>query len=457
MRIFTHVLLFLISYTAFSQPAQRPALRARRNTPIIQQGEQTDLRSAIAIALERNYQIRVAQTQVQVAQNNAIPGFAGFYPTLAATLNNNNTVQNIRQTYIDNIRPPQYQIGVPNRSTTVGLNFNWTIFNGFGMFYSYDQLKELVRVSEVNTRANIELTTANVAASYYSIIRELEQLLSFRQALDISRERLELARATYEVGTRSKVDFLSAQVDYNADSSALIIQQQNVRNAKIALNTLLVRDPGTEFAVRDTILLDSEVSLDRLQQAVLASNPQLVAAALNRRVADYNIRLAQAQRYPVINVQAGYNFTAINNTGGFGVRTGRNDGFNYGIQASIPIFSGFNQRRLLNNAKANARVAEYQEADQRTQILQALEQTFTQYQNNLALVNLEVENVRIANQNVEIAFDRYRVGNSTAVEFRDVQRNVVAAEARLIDAEYNAKLGEIELLRLSSTITQELK
>jgi hypothetical protein len=42
------------------------------------------------------------------------------------------------------------------------------------------------------------------------------------------------------------------------------------------------------------------------------------------------------------------------------------------------------------------------------------------------------------------------------VEFRDVQRTQIDAQTRLIDAEYNAKAAEIELLRLSSTISQTL-
>jgi outer membrane protein TolC len=70
------------------------------------------------------------------------------------------------------------------------------------------------------------------------------------------------------------------------------------------------------------------------------------------------------------------------------------------------------------------------------------------------LLNVEVQNYKIALENIDIAYDRYRVGNSTPVEFRDVQRNSVAALARLFDAEFNAKSAEIELLRLSSSISQ---
>jgi outer membrane protein len=81
-----------------------------------------------------------------------------------------------------------------------------------------------------------------------------------------------------------------------------------------------------------------------------------------------------------------------------------------------------------------------------------LERTFLSYKNALELIKLETENYKIARQNIDIAFERYKVGNSTAYELREVQRNAVAAETRLIESEFNAKITEIELLRLSSKI-----
>ena len=106
--------------------------------------------------------------------------------------------------------------------------------------------------------------------------------------------------------------------------------------------------------------------------------------------------------------------------------------------------------------RVNTIIAQDQEDNQRLQLQSALVQTYQTYQNNIRLLNLEVLNNQLANQNVDIAYDRYRIGNSTFVEFRDVQRNAINAQTRLIEAEFNAKAAEIELLRLSSTITQEL-
>jgi outer membrane protein len=439
---------------AQQQPFQNPVQRALRNAYITQQGEQLLLPDAIATALAQNYQIKGLQTQEQIARNERIPANAGFYPLITGNLNTNGNRQTIDQTFVDNIRPPQVLNGIFNRTSQAGVNMNWTVFNGFANFATYERFGELIRLSQANTRASVEQTIANVATAYYDVVRQLQQLLSFRQALDISRDRLELAKATYEVGTRSKVDYLTAQVDYNADSVTLLTQEQNLRSAKILLNTLLVRDPLTDFAIRDTILVNPTMNIDQIRQGMQANNPLLVAAVLNRRVADIGIRLARAQRQPVVNLQTGYNFTFIDNEGGFGVAQGRNRGLTYGVTAVVPIFNGGNLRRLEANARANALAAEYQQADQKVGLDQAIAQTFTQYQNSLALLNVEVQNYKIALENIDIAYDRYRVGNSTPVEFRDVQRNSVAAQARLFDAEFNAKAAEIELLRLSSNISQ---
>lgn len=451
-------LLFLLCSSAFAQqPAQTPVQRALRNSNIVQQGETLTLADAIQAALARNYQIKVTQAQQQTAIANNTLGNAGILPSVFGNLSNNNSNQHLRQTYLVPTQSPTDRPGVISRSTTTSVNMNWTVFNGFATFYVLDQLREIVRISEVNTRANIELTLANVSTAYYDVVRQLQRLLAVRQALDISQYRLDLARTNYEVGSFSKVDYLTAQVDYNVDSASLIAQQLALQNAKVLLNTLLVRDPATEFAIRDTILVRSDLSLDRLRESLFSNNPLLAAAILNQRVANLNIKIAKAQQLPLVTLQAGYAYTNVNNQGGnTTVRTANNNGLTYGLQASVPIFNGFNQRRINQIASANALIAEYRASDQRVQLDLSLTQTFQQYKTNLQLLSLEEQNYKITAQNVDIAYDRYRLGNLTAVGFRDVQRNLLDAQLRLIDAEFNAKTAEIELLRLSSTITQDL-
>jgi outer membrane protein len=460
MRHFCWLILALSSFSTFAQQVSNAVQRAQQRAYTIatlpQPGELLTLPQAVAQAVEKNYQIKITQSQEQIARNNYTKGNAGYLPTVTANGTTAGNLQNFRQTYLDGLRPPQEARGVFNRTTNLGATINYVVYNGYTRSALYLQLQQLVKISSVNTRANIEATVASVATSYYDVIRQLQRLIAFSQALDVSRERLELAKANYEVGTRSKVDFLSAQVDYNTDSAALLSQEQLLRNAKIQLNTFLIRDPATEFSVRDTILVRTNLQIAPLQESLETNNPLLSAAVLNRSLADASVRIASAAQLPLVTANAGYNYQLIDNQGGFGIRTGRTGGLTYNIVASIPIFNGYNLRRQIQNARVNTIIAKDQENDQRLQLQLALMQTYQNYQNSLKLLNLEVLNNQLAVQNVDIAYDRYRIGNSTFVEFRDVQRNAINAQTRLIDAEFNAKAAEIELFRLSSTITQEL-
>ncbi|QJW88895.1 TolC family protein [Spirosoma taeanense] len=461
MKLSSWILFVCLPLSAFAQQQPGNAIqRAQQRTytvaTIPQPGDLLTFQQALEQAVQNNYQVRINRSEEEIARNNYTKGNAGYLPSLTFNGTSNGGLQNLYQTYLQNLRDPLRVRGAFNRTTNLGLNLNYTLFNGYARSALYTQLRQLVQISTVNTRANIEATIASVATAYFDVTRQLQRLIAFTQALDISRERLELARANYEVGTRSKVDFLSAQVDYNVDSAALLSQRQALQTAKIQLNTLLVRDPLTEFAIRDTIIARTDLQLAGLQQSLSANNPLLTVAVLNRTLADLNVRLANAQQLPLVTAQTGYNYQFIDNQGGFGVKTGRTSAITYNITATIPIFSGYNLKRQIQNARVNTIIAQNQEADQRLQLQSALSQTYQTYANSLQLLNLEIQNNLLANQNVDIAYDRYRIGNSTFVEFRDVQRNAINAQTRLIDAEFNAKAAEIELLRLSSTITQEL-
>ncbi len=413
------------------------------------------LEEAIGIALEKNYAIRISEKQIKIAENDNSLGNAGFLPVVTAIAQKNYTSSHLRQEFFNALQDPINRSGVNNNNSNSGVSLNWTIFDGLGMFIAQDRLEELERAGRTNAKITIENTVADISSAYYEIIRQYQRVRALRNALDISKDRLELAKAFYEVGTGSKVDFINAQVDYNGDTAAYIAQEQTLRNAKIDLNALLARDATQDFVVSDTTITRKNISIDDLRQSLLAQNPNLVFAAQQRRLAELNIKALSAQQYPQVDLLGGFAYTTSNNQAGFGLKKGRNDVWSYGARVSVNVFDGFNQRRRIQNAKINSLIVEDQESDIRNQLLASFDRSVLSYRNSLQLVALEEANTKLARQNVEIAFERYRVGNSTSYEFREVQRNTVAAETRLIEAEYNAKLAEIELLRLSGGVLGE--
>ncbi len=413
------------------------------------------LDQAVEQTLKQNFGIRIASTRKKIGENDNTLGNAGFLPTVTGQASKNYSISKIDQEFFGGLRDPLRQSGVKNNNSNLGVTVVWTLFDGMGMFIARDRLAELQRQGVVSEKIVIENTIAQVANSYYDILRQLQRLKTFKDALDISNERVRLAKDRYEVGQGSKLDYLTAQVDYNEDKAALVAQEQALQNSKINLNALLNRDLYTNFSIPDTIILNKSLSIEKLRPLVLSQNPNIVLANMNRKLAELDIKNQKSLQMPQLDFLGGYNYNTVNNGAGFGVQKGTTGLLNYGVRATINIFDGYNQKRRIENAKVNTLVADYQEKDIKLQLESALERTYLSYKNNLQLVDLEVQNFTVARQNVDIAFERYKIGVSTPLELRETQRNAVAAQTRLIEAEFNTKLTEIELQRLSSTILTE--
>ena len=262
-----------------------------------------------------------------------------------------------------------------------------------------------------------------------------------------------------DVGVAAKVTVLTARVDYNADRSQLLQQQQSLTAAKITLNNLLGRAPRQDFQPSDSLVVTRGLRADSLRAALLARNPRLAQARLGVDVAAYDRRLVRASRFPQIGLVTGYGLNRnINNAAFAGTllttSTAQTYGLNYGVTASVPLFDGFNRNRL----EQNARIAENQSQLTLRQTALQLDAdaatAFAQYENYLQLLDLEEDNIKLADQNVAIALERYRLGLLTPLDLRTAQRTQLDAAVRLLDIRFLAKQAETTLRRLSGELVR---
>jgi len=422
-------------------------------SPFLAQSQQLlTLEEAIQQGINKQYSIQISRQKERIAANENSLGNAGFLPVITGTASKNYTISGLDQSFFGGVRAPLVQSGVNSNSGNVGVAMAWTLYDGQGMFIMRDRFKELQNLGAKQTETSIENLIALISTTYYDIIRQNLRVNNFKKGLEISNDRLKLAKDRYEVGQGSKVDYYSAQVDFNEDKALLIAQEQSYTNTKIGFNTLLLKDYKADFQINNNIDLLPKLTLSELKISALSQNPTLISAILTKKISDLDTKNLQSQQKPQIDLLAGYALSNVANGAGFGVEKGSSDVLNYGLRATINIFDGYNQKRRIQNAKINAEIAAMQIDDLKNALLSALEKTYVTYENSMNLIQLETENYAIAKQNIDIAFDRFKVGIATSYELREVQRNAVAAETRLIEAKFAAKSAEIELIRLSGNL-----
>ena len=407
------------------------------------------VREAVETALENNFEIKLSQNDLRVAQENVTYGNAGMLPTVTGNFSQNNNLQNSTQTQASGEQ--RSLKNAKNNSMNYGVSIGWTIFDGLGMFSRYDILKENQKLGEVELKRTILNKVSEVISTYYTIVEQNNLLQAIDSSIIISKERLQTAENRFSIGKASRLEVLNVQVNLNEDESSRLRQADVVKNLKITLNSLMARDLSVEFDVERDVKYDDTLILDELMQKAKQHNPDLQLIAINRRMAELELKRVKAARYPTVRLNTGYNFAETESSLGF-VSQSNSRGLNYGVTASVNIFDGFNQRRNERVAKIQIESADLLIEQQNLTINTAIATAFQTYQTNLSLARLEETNEDIARQNLNITLEKYKIGSISAVEFRDAQENFINAVSRFNTAKLQAKLSELQLKEIIGNI-----
>ncbi len=414
------------------------------------------LDEAIRIGLEQNYDIRIMRNNQEISDRNVTWGNAGLLPTMDATSGYNINSTNAKQT--PSVDTNQIDIRNNNTETlNASVNLNWTIFDGFNAQTNFKKLKELRSLGELNTQLTIERFIANISAEYYNLVQESMRMQNLKSAVKLSGEQLRIVEARYQIGSLSRLDLQQARVDFNSDSSRLILQYQKLNTSRIQLNELMgVDDVETPLVTADTsIILRPLESKEVLWEKVLTTNTMLQMSEKDILLSKLILKNVQSQYYPYVRLNTGYGFSHYNyDLGNYDKQ--RTWGPNIGVTVGINIFDGFNKNREQKNARTRTQNTVLEKDQVRLALKSDFANMWQSYRNNLQLLNLEKENVENARENYEIAIERYKLGDLAGILLREAQNSLLEAEERLVIAQFSIKLNEISLMQISGMVSSYL-
>jgi len=409
------------------------------------------LKECIEIGLENNYSILVAKNSETIANNNYTLGNAGFLPSVDLTGRYTGTSNNTTQNPADGV------VSTTGSSNTSGLNaavtLDWTIFSGFSVHANYKKLNELKQLGALNAQISVENLIADIIVSYSNYIQQVDVLENLEYAASLSRERLRIDEDRYLLGSSSKLSVLQSRVYLNADSSNLSKQVEVVRAAQIRLNELMtIDDLASQFVSEDTtVAVNPNLVYEKLLEETLNGNTRLRIASKYKTVSEYDHKIISSRTYPYLNFSTAYSYGQNNySTGNFESQV--TNGMNYGLTLGFNIFNGFNQRRSIKNSTLDVQNQELAYLEIEQGIKADLITIYFVYSNNLRLIKLEEQNLATANENLEIALDRYKLGSLSGIELREVQKTLLDARERLLAVQYQTKLAEISLKMISGKI-----
>lgn len=415
-----------------------------------------DLQECLRIGLENNYDLRIVRNEELISDNNVTLGNAGFFPEVSL-----NSGYNLRNSNSDQFPAGEEDLIESRNSNTqtldAGLTLNWTLFEGFRIQTNYQRLKEMQTIGELNTRLAVEDFIASLTAEYYNYVQQQIRLSNLQYAVSLSKERLRIVEARYQVGSLSQLDLQQAKVYFNTDSSLLIQHYETLNSSRIRLNELMGGDVEQNFLAKDTtILFDTSLLKEELFEQAIHHNTALLLSGKSKVLSELDLKSLRSRNYPYLRLNGGYGFTHYNyNTGTLDRQ--RTWGPNVGLTLGYTIFDGFNRRREQKNAEITVQNRELQFERNKLALESDFANIWMAYQINTELTNLELESLENAKLNYEIAMERYKIGDLSGLELREAQNSLLEAEQRLLTAQYRTKLYEISLLQLSGKVGRYLE
>ena len=410
------------------------------------------LEQAVEKTLNNNLNIKVFRNTIAVAENNTNMGNAGMLPNVTLNGATNYSSNNTKLEFAGNIAPVE-QNGAQSTSNNLSVNLNYTLFDGLAMFYNYDILKASKSQTEIQTRLNIENTLLQVIAAYYEMARLQNQMKIGKEALAISKERYRRAKTYNEFGGSSKIEFLSAEVDLNTDSSAFLNAELAWVNSRRNLNFLMGVENDLMYKVEEDVTLNKDLQIENLFDKAKQNNAGVMNSEYNILISEKQLKTTKSTLLPTIAASASYGYSGSNNEVGI-VLSNQNTGFNAGLSLTYPLFRGGTQSTQRQNAQIQLENATLQKELAEKQLVRDLNNAFSTYQNAIHVVELNEKNLGTSKLNFNRTKELYDLGKVTNTQFREAQLNFARTKSTLVNSSFQVKLAEADLIRISGSLLE---
>lgn len=407
------------------------------------------LSQALHEALEHNPGYQASHNDVHFAEETSDSSIAGYLPTLTAGGTYTKSWLDTHQERVGNAITDQN--GAQSTSRTLGVNADWILFQGFATPISRRRSRTQVDLTRAYESQSREALLRNTALAYADLVRQIRLARAMDTLAAISSERVSILKHSLAAGAASRSDWLSAQVDWNADQAAVFRQRSVLQSARIALGQFLGRGQAVLEDVDSVELANAPLSLDALLSGLPDRRPELRIAQNNLTLAELGAKQRATNWLPRLDALAGYNYSLTNTPANF-VLENRTLGPSVGLQLSFNLFTGEFPWQSYSRARIAVTSAELRQRDMLSAAQAEVMQNHAAFVAADSALVLESQGLDYAKENLELTFTRWKSGSLSYVDARHAQEQYLDALSRSENTAFEALRARLDLLRSAGRI-----
>ncbi len=411
------------------------------------------LSDAVAVAMMKNQDILTVKNNVRIAEVNKGVLNSGYLPSLVGLAGANYSKNNTDMTFAsgDNVSNP----GAVSKTYNASLGLNYRLFDGLSRHYNFKILNETYTLSELQARSVIENTLIRLIRSYYQVSLLTSRIENIKRTITISNERLGYMKDKYDFGQATELDLLNAEVDRNNDSVNYINTFRQLELAGNDMKVMMGIPMTTEFVVDTVVIFGTTFNYEDIWQNASNKNVDYLIAQQSKGISEIQLKQSHTGYIPKIDINGRYSYNRIDNDLGSFLYQ-KSDGMNLGASLSWNLFDGGQTRVREQNAKINVENAQIYIEKIGIELQRQVADAYSNYKNMLFILKTEEGNKKINELNFNRSVEQFQIGQITSLDFRKAQINLQESIDRYNQAMYNAKVAELEMMKLAGMFLDKL-
>jgi len=399
-------------------------------------GRYLGLQQAIETALQQHPILKVANANLQVAQARTEQNRSLYYPQVYADFATVAGAGGINPRFVT---PAGAMLRQNLSQYAGGVIANQRLYD-FGYTSSLvESSKRAVDAQEQDISARRALVELNVQRVYLGSLKQRRLVQIAEDTIRVRGAVKAQIEALYRQQLKSKLDLDLVQVELTNAESALIKARNGLKASFADLNRAMGITGSDDYVLEN---LATEVRpLPPLENLMASSHlhPEVKKAQEQQRSAEAKLKAAKRQYFPTISAVASAGDYEVFDTD----RRERTGGWwtaSAGI--SVPLFTGFLIENQVAEARAQQAAADASITDVEQVLIQQVTASYLELQSLAQQIKLGEELVKTANEALQLARERYKLGLGSVVEVTQSEVSLTATQTRLAEAQYDYKITE---------------
>jgi outer membrane protein len=302
----------------------------------------------------------------------------------------------------------------------------------------------------LDAQAAGEIAGAAAGLAYLRVLSADETVIARLADSSVAADLLDQAQKLVQAGVNPAIDATRSQVSFAAVRTQLEIARNSANRARLDLVRALDLPSGARLELADSLGL-APLSIprqpDTAAQFAREHRAELTAERARTEAARRSLRAIQYENLPSLSANGGY----IESGRGTGSLAGT---YNLQLLLSVPILDGFRRQNRSKEQNARLEIQEIRQHDLINEVETQARQAVLDLSSAEQQVAIAVERVRLADQELSEAEQRFRAGVAGSVETTNAQSSVIAAHDALIQARVSYGTARVVAYRALGVIDQ---